>query len=86
MEDQEERKHLEQTLQQIREDGFCSTTSEQDPGITSVAVPIFDREGQVRYSLALLGEENRMSQKGLSKMLESLRQSTHRLAEEIDFS
>ena len=86
VEDQEERKHLEQTLQQIREDGFCSTTSEQDPGITSVAVPIFDREGQVRYSLALLGEENRMSQKGLSKLLESLRQSTHRLAEEIDFS
>ena len=85
-EDQEERKRLEQTILQIREEGFCSTTSEQDPGITSVTVPVFDREGRIRYSLALLGEENRMRQKGLPQMLQSLRQSASRLEEDMNFA
>ena len=78
-EDQEERRRLEEALVKIREDRFCSTTSEQDPGITSMAVPVFDRDGSIRYSLAILGEENRMIQKGLDKMLSSLRQSAARL-------
>lgn len=81
--DQQARQKLETALEQIRHDGFCTTTSEQDQGITSITVPVFDHNGKVIYSLAILGEEHRMMQKGLDNMLNSLRHSAARMADDM---
>lgn len=78
---QEERDELYQTLEQIRENGYCISTSERDEGITSVTVPLFDRTGKICYSLAILGEENRMHAKNIDSMRAALLDSARQIQE-----
>lgn len=77
------RQQLLSSLEQIRTDRYCSTTSELDEGISSVTVPIFDKDGKICYSLGVLGEQYRMEQKGLSNILEALQACVCRIEAEI---
>lgn len=60
------------TIKKIREQGYCISISEQDKGVASVAVPILNDKGHAVYSLAVIGEENRMRQKGLDAIRQEL--------------
>ena len=68
------REDIKRELSRIREQGYCITVSEQDEGVASVTVPIMNRHGIAEYSLAIIGEENRMREKGLAQMSEKLLQ------------
>ncbi len=68
----QERKDIKRELERIRDQGYCITISEQDEGVASVAVPIMGRHGVAEYSLAIIGVENRMREKGMDHMSEKL--------------
>ena len=67
-----EKEQVEEQLKKIREQGYCISISEQDKGVASVAVPILNDKGYAVYSLAVVGEENRMRQKGLDVIRQEL--------------
>lgn len=77
--DPEGRKRLAVELAQARTQRYCISISEQDEGVASIAVALLNREGFAAYSLAVIGEEHRMRQKGMDEILESLRESALRL-------
>ena len=68
----QEKEQVEEQLKKIREQGYCISISEQDKGVASVAVPILNDKGHAVYSLAVIGEENRMQQKGLDAIRQEL--------------
>lgn len=45
---------FKKALKQIRSDGYCRTAGEYNPGIISIAVPLFNRAGEVLGSLAMV--------------------------------
>lgn len=77
-----EREEVEAQLEVIRSQGFCISISEQDEGVASVSVPILDGNGYAAYSLAVIGEEKRMRQKGLDTIRQDLMETANRLSEE----
>lgn len=80
---EEERQKLFQALEKIRRTGYCISTSERDEGVSSVTVPLFDRSGNIIYSLAILGEEKRMESKNMDEMLQELNQAARRIQDMI---
>lgn len=55
-----DRAALDQQLQRFRRQGYALTRGQRVPGLTAIAVPIFDLEGRVPYSLALTGPSVRV--------------------------
>jgi len=51
---------FKRALKQIRQDGYVITTGDYNPGITSIAAPLFNREGEVLGSVALAGSVDRI--------------------------
>lgn len=81
--DLEEREQMRNDLDQIRQQGYCISISEQDIGVMSVAVPIRDQNGVARYSLAVIGEEKRMLDKGIDPIRKDLVNTAHQLEESL---
>lgn len=50
-----DRNALKQDLEQTRKQGFAIENGEFRVGLRSVAAPIFDSDGEVRYALAIIG-------------------------------
>lgn len=78
---EEGREALFQTLAKIRETGYCVSTSERDEGVSSITMPLFGRDGHVIYSLGIVGEEHRMTNKGHQQMRRALQASVERIQE-----
>ena len=70
-----EKESLRAELQKIREQGYCVSISEQNEGVASVSVPIRDKKGYAVYSLAVIGEENRVKQKDMEEIAKVLMDS-----------
>ena len=79
---EEQKEGVRREMARIREQGWCSSVGEQDPGVASVAVPIRNSRGVAIYSLAILGEENRMRQKGMEAIRDEMVAAARRLEEE----
>ena len=45
---------FKKALKQIRADGYCTTAGEYNPGVISIAAPLFNRDGEVLGSLAMV--------------------------------
>lgn len=82
---EEKKEAMRREVAKIRAQGWCISLGEQDPGVASVAVPIRDSRGVASYSLAILGEENRMRQKGMEGIRDELMATARRLEEERSF-
>src|SRR5690606_21676799 len=51
---------VEKELQRFRHQGYAMTRGQRVPGITAIAVPIFDSSGEARHCLALTGPSVRV--------------------------
>lgn len=76
------RDHLEAELKMIRSQGYCISISEQDEGVASVTVPIRNGNGVAEYSLAIIGSEMRIREKGLERIQNEMLITSHHLEEE----
>ncbi|MBR4579007.1 MAG: IclR family transcriptional regulator [Oscillospiraceae bacterium] len=82
---QQARRAIVEQMEQIRRQGYCISVSEQDEGVMSVSVPIFDEQGYARYSLAVIGEEHRFRQKGMDAIRDDVIETCKRLTESLRF-
>jgi DNA-binding IclR family transcriptional regulator len=55
-----DRAAFDRELARYRRQGYAITRGQRVPGLTAIAVPIFDMKGEVRYSLALTGPSVRI--------------------------
>lgn len=55
-----DRNSLDRELARFRQQGYAITRGQRVPGVTSIAVPLFELSGQVRHSLALTGPSIRV--------------------------
>lgn len=55
-----DRAAFDRDLARYRRQGYAVTRGQRVPGLTAIAVPIFDMNGEVRYSLALTGPSVRI--------------------------
>jgi DNA-binding IclR family transcriptional regulator len=55
-----DRSSLDRELARFRRQGFALTRGQRVPGLTAIAVPIFDMNGRVPHSLALTGPSVRL--------------------------
>ena len=78
----EERACLGKNLEKIRAQGYCISISEQDEGVASVCVPIRNNDGIAQYSLAIVGAEKRIREKGMAVIREEVVRTCRRLEEE----
>ena len=66
---------------QIREQGYYFSKGERDPDVGAIAVPVFDRRGNLRGALAISALITRLGGEGvLTSTLDALRQSAGILA------
>ncbi len=79
-----EKEKIRQELKKIRDQGYCISVSEQNEGVASVSVPIRNSGGRAIYSLAVLGEEKRMHQKGMEAIRMEAMETARRLEAERD--
>ena len=82
---EEQKEAVRREQEKIRAQGWCISLGEQDPGVASVAVPIRNSQGVALYSLAILGAENRMRQKGMDAIRQELVDTARCLEEERNF-
>ncbi len=85
-EGRERKEEMLKTVEEIREAGYSISISEQDPGVASVTAPILGKNGYARYSLGVVGEENRMERKQFrTKIRDEIMQSARRVEEANQF-
>lgn len=63
------------TLQQVREQGYAISIEEREPGAAAVAVPIFDREGQIIAALSVSGPVGRFTPESMERFAEEAKHS-----------
>ena len=72
------------TLRQIREDGYCITSGEFNPGIVAIGAPLFNRAGDVLGSLSLAASTrsvNLAKFRGLTeRVVQTAGEATERIA------
>ncbi|ARP79797.1 hypothetical protein CAL12_02445 [Bordetella genomosp. 8] len=77
---------LRQTLQRIREQGYATSYAERAPDMHGIAVPLFDRGGQVRGNLMVTVPHFRYDEKKQREHLALLRTAASELARRLGWS
>ncbi|PSL36197.1 IclR family transcriptional regulator [Planomicrobium soli] len=72
-------------IRQTRQDGFAYSASELVEGTVSIAVPIFNRKGDVEFSISIAGFESSLPKDNLPQYIESLWNVASQVSAKIGF-
>ena len=72
-------------LEQIRKDGYALDREENVPGLFCVAVPIFDRFGQVHYGLSVSGPTVRMTGEKVQQTIRLLKEAGAEISQRLGY-
>lgn len=70
-------------LEHIREMGYSLENGEYKTGLRSVAAPIFDQEGRVRYAIGIIGMFRHIEAEQFSRAVDVVRKTAARISETI---
>jgi DNA-binding IclR family transcriptional regulator len=74
---------LKKQLQMIRQMGYCTSESEVEVGIRSIAVPIFNVHGNVDSALSIVGPFFRIDDAAISRYLELLKSGADKIHQQL---
>jgi DNA-binding IclR family transcriptional regulator len=77
---------LRASLARIRAEGCAVTHSQRTPDAYGVAVPLFDREGQVRANLAFTIPDFRFRQRDVPKLVSLLKGAAEELGRRVGWT
>ena len=80
-----DKKELIKELSQIREQGYALDNEENTVGLTCVAAPIFDKNGEAKYAISISGPTIRMNYKQIEKAKELVMDSTRRISRQLGY-
>ena len=76
-------KELEQDFAEIRRRGYATEYSEYKTGMRSMAAPIFDRDGQVRYAIGFISSSRQLETDQFERDLNIVLESAKKISEII---
>lgn len=74
---------LEKELDCIRKQGYATENGEYKTGLRSVAAPIFDENGQVRYAIGIIGMFRQLESEQFKKAIEIVRETALKISEAL---
>ena len=74
---------LRRDLQKIRSRGYALSFEETDPGVGAVGAPIFNGQGQLLYGISIVGPVERLREKGIGSLAETLMEKCRDIMEKI---
>lgn len=74
---------LEKELREARRDGYATCWQEQELGLCSVAVPIFDYSGKACASMAIAGPAERVTKRALAGLVNRLHEEAHEVSVQL---
>jgi IclR family acetate operon transcriptional repressor len=74
---------LFQELQKIRDQGYALENGEYKTGLRSVAAPIFDADGRVRYAIGIIGMFRQIETKQFSQAVDVVYKTAARITESL---
>ncbi|WP_290586030.1 IclR family transcriptional regulator [Alicyclobacillus sp.] len=72
---------FKESLREVRQQGYAVTHAELTPGVSAVAVPIFDRLGRVEWVMACLALTAQLDDERIARAIARLRAGAERLSE-----
>ncbi len=70
-------------LDAVRDAGFCTTTAEKTPGVTSISAPIFNTEGRIIGALSLSGPTFRFVSADFEEKVSHVKQCAQQITSAI---
>ena len=74
---------LEQELREARRDGYATCWQEQELGLCSIAVPIFDYTGRACASMAIAGPAERVTKGAVTGLVKRLHEEAHEVSVQL---
>jgi DNA-binding IclR family transcriptional regulator len=75
---------LKKDLEKIRNNGFCVSTEELDPGVRGIAAPIIDKNGELKAGLSISGPVDRITDSKVEKFIPLVVRSANEIAKLIN--
>lgn len=73
-------------IKEIRIEGYAYSLSELEEGTVSIAVPIFNRHGEVEYSISIAGFPVSLPKENANHFLHSLWEAAENISEKIGYA
>ncbi|QNK87347.1 IclR family transcriptional regulator [Sporosarcina sp. resist] len=73
-------------IKQVRSEGYAYSLSELEEGTVSIAVPIFNRHGEVEYSISIAGFPVSLPKENANHFLQSLWEAAANISEKIGYT
>ena len=77
------RKALDRELLQIRNQGYATEIGEYKTGLRSVAAPIFDKDGRVRYAIGLISMDRQIETEQFQKDIQIVMETASKISEAL---
>jgi IclR family transcriptional regulator, KDG regulon repressor len=79
-------KEVWEHIKQVRSEGYAYSLSELEEGTVSIAVPIFNRHGEVQYSISIAGFPTSLPKENAHLFLHSLWEAAANISEKIGYA
>jgi len=76
-------RELEAQLLEARRDGYATCWQEQELGLCSIAVPIFDYTGKACAAMAIAGPAERVSKQSVPGLVQRLHEEAHEISAKL---
>ena len=71
---------LQKELEDIRNRGYAIENGEYKVGLRSVAAPVFDEDGQVRYAIGIIGMFRQIESEQFSRAVAVVRETAEKIS------
>ena len=74
---------LQRELDEIRKRGYATENGEYKTGMRSVAAPIFDENGDVRYAIGIIGMFRQIESNQFNKAIAVVRETAEKISKAL---
>jgi DNA-binding IclR family transcriptional regulator len=76
---------LECALDEVRANGWAASVDESEPGLNSVAAPIFDYTSRAIAAISVAGPRERLSSRTMSRIAQQLKDATAEISRDMGY-
>ena len=77
------KEELQKEFSKIRQQGYAIENGEYKVGLRSVAAPIFDMDGNVRYAIGIIGMFRQLETERFEKAVQVVRETAEKISKEL---
>lgn len=74
---------FERSLAAIRSDGYAISRGEREEGVLSIAIPIFDRMGAIKFAFSAAGPDSRFTEERAEAIIPQIQAMCREISEKI---